>query len=49
MAGHQNTLRGFGFFEIVVDLTEEGMEHVDDIINIVFQVIFFLSSVTAKL
>lgn len=38
MAGHQNTLNGFGFFEIVVDLTQEGMEHVDDIVNIVFQV-----------
>lgn len=38
MAGHQNTLNGFGFFEIVVDLTQEGMEHVDDIVNIIFQV-----------
>ncbi|KAH8300473.1 hypothetical protein KR018_008259, partial [Drosophila ironensis] len=37
MAGHQNTLNGFGFFDIVVDLTQEGLAHVDDIIKIVFQ------------
>ncbi|XP_026833292.1 insulin-degrading enzyme isoform X2 [Drosophila erecta] len=37
MAGHQNTQNGFGFFDIVVDLTQEGLEHVDDIVRIVFQ------------
>lgn len=37
MAGHQNTQNGFGFFEIVVNLTQEGLEHVDDIVNIIFQ------------
>ncbi|KAH8371843.1 hypothetical protein KR093_009062, partial [Drosophila rubida] len=37
MAGHQNTQNGFGFFDIVVDLTQEGLEHVDDIVNIIFQ------------
>ncbi|KRK02280.1 insulin-degrading enzyme isoform X2 [Drosophila yakuba] len=37
MAGHQNTQNGFGFFDIVVDLTQEGLEHVDDIVKIVFQ------------
>ncbi|XP_036326734.1 insulin-degrading enzyme-like [Rhagoletis pomonella] len=42
MAGHQNTLNGFGFFEIVVDLTQEGMEHVDDIVNIIFQYLTML-------
>ncbi|XP_053953738.1 insulin-degrading enzyme isoform X2 [Anastrepha obliqua] len=42
MAGHQNTLNGFGFFEIVVDLTQDGMEHVDDIVNIIFQYLAML-------
>ncbi|KAH8339171.1 hypothetical protein KR074_006440, partial [Drosophila pseudoananassae] len=37
MAGHQNTQNGFGFFDIVVDLTQEGLEHVDDIVKIIFQ------------
>jgi len=37
MAGHQYTQNGFGFFDIVVDLTQEGLEHVDDIVKIVFQ------------
>uniref|UniRef100_A0A1A9ZU27 Insulin-degrading enzyme n=1 Tax=Glossina pallidipes TaxID=7398 RepID=A0A1A9ZU27_GLOPL len=37
LSGHQNTLKGFGFFEIYVDLTEEGLNHVDDIVNIIFQ------------
>ncbi|BFF98691.1 insulin-degrading enzyme [Drosophila madeirensis] len=37
MAGHQNTQNGFGFFDIVADLTQEGLEHVDDIVNIIFQ------------
>ncbi|KAH8419636.1 hypothetical protein KR222_011395, partial [Zaprionus bogoriensis] len=37
MAGHQNTQNGFGFFDIVVNLTQEGLEHVDDIVNIIFQ------------
>lgn len=42
MAGHQNTQNGFGFFEIVVDLTQEGLTHVDDIVNIVFQYLCML-------
>ncbi|KNC32106.1 Insulin-degrading enzyme [Lucilia cuprina] len=37
LAGHQNTLNGFGFFEISIDLTQEGINHVDDIVEIVFQ------------
>lgn len=40
LAGHQNTLNGFGFFEISIDLTQDGIDHVDDIIEIVFQVSF---------
>lgn len=37
LAGHQNILNGFGFFEIHITLTQEGADRVDDIINIVFQ------------
>ncbi|XP_017844031.1 insulin-degrading enzyme isoform X2 [Drosophila busckii] len=37
MAGHQSTHHGFGFFDIVVDLTQEGLEHVDDIVHLIFQ------------
>lgn len=42
IASHNNTARGFGFFEIVVDLTQDGIEHVDDIVHIVFQYIRML-------
>ncbi|XP_063837017.1 insulin-degrading enzyme [Ostrinia nubilalis] len=31
--------RGFGFFGVQVDLTEDGVEHIDDIITMVFQYI----------
>ncbi|KOB70370.1 Insulin-degrading enzyme, partial [Operophtera brumata] len=31
--------RGFGFFGVQVDLTEDGVEHIDDIITLVFQYI----------
>jgi len=48
MAGHQNTQNGFGFFEIVVDLTQEGLEHVDDIVNIIFQYLRMLRQEGAK-
>ncbi|XP_053988603.1 insulin-degrading enzyme [Hylaeus volcanicus] len=34
--------RGFNFFNVVVDLTEEGIEHVDDIILLTFQYINML-------
>uniref|UniRef100_A0A1I8Q5M0 Insulin-degrading enzyme n=1 Tax=Stomoxys calcitrans TaxID=35570 RepID=A0A1I8Q5M0_STOCA len=37
LAGHQNILNGFGFFEIHITLTQDGVDHVDDIIQIVFQ------------
>lgn len=40
VAGNKPTSRGFGFFGITVDLTEEGMKHVDDIIELIFQVRF---------
>lgn len=37
MAGESNGAKGFGFFGIHVDLTEEGIQHVDDIVTLVFQ------------
>lgn len=39
VAGARPTPRGFGFFTVAVDLTEEGMKHTDEIIKLVFQVI----------
>lgn len=38
MGGARTGARGFGFFGINVDLTEEGIEHVDDVVKLVFQV-----------
>lgn len=38
MAGHSTSARGFGFFDISVDLSKEGFENVDEIIKIIFQV-----------
>ncbi|XP_058980135.1 insulin-degrading enzyme-like isoform X1 [Musca domestica] len=45
LAGHQNILHGFGFFEIHITLTTEGANHVDDIINIVFQYLKMLREI----
>ncbi|XP_037939985.1 insulin-degrading enzyme isoform X2 [Teleopsis dalmanni] len=42
LAGCQNILNAFGFFDIVVNLTQEGMNHIDDVINIIFQYIQLL-------
>lgn len=42
MGGHSTSARGFGFFDVMVDLTEEGFDHVDDIIKLVFQYINML-------
>ncbi|EZA60071.1 insulin-degrading enzyme isoform X2 [Ooceraea biroi] len=41
-AGKRSGARGFSFFSVVVDLTEEGIEHVDDIITLTFQYIYML-------
>ncbi|XP_055383724.1 insulin-degrading enzyme-like isoform X1 [Condylostylus longicornis] len=41
-AGHSNISRGFGFFEISVDLTEEGFNNVDQIVHLIFQYIKLL-------
>lgn len=38
LAGHNTLARGFGFFDITVDLTQEGFENIDKIITIIFQV-----------
>uniref|UniRef100_A0A6A7G139 Insulin-degrading enzyme n=1 Tax=Hirondellea gigas TaxID=1518452 RepID=A0A6A7G139_9CRUS len=44
VGGQKNGARGFSFFCVNVDLTEEGIEHVDDITTAVFQYINLLSS-----
>ena len=38
MAGESSGAKGFAFFGINVDLTEDGIEHVDDIVTLAFQV-----------
>lgn len=38
MAGESSGAKGFSFFGINVDLTEDGIEHVDDIVTLAFQV-----------
>lgn len=38
LAGHTTSARGFGFFDITVDLTQEGLENVEEITKIIFQV-----------
>jgi insulysin len=43
VGGARTGSRGFGFFGINVDLTEEGIEHVDDIVKLVFQVSRYVS------
>ncbi|XP_060526171.1 insulin-degrading enzyme [Cylas formicarius] len=42
VGGVRTSSRGFSFFGISVDLTEEGMNHVDDIVKLVFQYINML-------
>ncbi|VEN56875.1 unnamed protein product [Callosobruchus maculatus] len=37
IAGDKPSPRGFGFFHVAVDLSEEGMNHIDDIVKIIFQ------------
>lgn len=38
VAGSRPSPRGFGFFGVAVDLTEEGMDHIDEIVQLIFQV-----------
>ncbi|XP_058795185.1 insulin-degrading enzyme isoform X2 [Phymastichus coffea] len=42
MTGKKSSARGFDFYSINVDLTEEGLLHVDDIITMTFQYINML-------
>ncbi|XP_013403642.1 insulin-degrading enzyme [Lingula anatina] len=42
VGGQSGGAKGFMFFHVSVDLTEEGIEHVDDIITLVFQYIKML-------
>lgn len=44
MAGHSTSARGFGFFDVSVDLSKEGFENVEEIIKIIFQYINMLKS-----
>nr|CAD7434187.1 unnamed protein product [Timema monikensis] len=44
VGGARTGSRGFGFFNINVDLTEEGIERVDDIVALVFDYIAMLRS-----
>ncbi|XP_013144046.1 PREDICTED: insulin-degrading enzyme [Papilio polytes] len=43
--GARTGARGFGFFGVHVDLTEDGLDHIDDIVNMVFQYISMLRKV----
>lgn len=38
VGGVRTGSKGFSFFGINVDLTEDGIEHIDDIVQLVFQV-----------
>ncbi|KAL3284944.1 hypothetical protein HHI36_019075 [Cryptolaemus montrouzieri] len=42
VAGLRPSPRGFGFFTVAVDLTEEGMDHTDEIVKLIFQYINML-------
>lgn len=42
VGGYSTIGRGFGFFEVMVDLTQDGFDHVDDIVKIIFQYINML-------
>lgn len=37
VGGYKSGAKGFAFFIVNVDLTEEGIEHVDDIVGFLFQ------------
>lgn len=37
VAGYKSTMRGTAFFGVTLDLTEEGLDHTNDIIKMVFQ------------
>lgn len=39
VSGKRSAARGFDFFTVYVDLTEEGIDRVDDIITLIYQYI----------
>lgn len=39
MGGYSATARGFGFFDVIMELTESGFENVNEIITLTFQFI----------
>ncbi|XP_067656756.1 insulin-degrading enzyme-like [Haliotis asinina] len=41
-AGRKNGARGFAFFYVKVDLTEDGLEHTEDLVTLVYQYIHLL-------
>lgn len=42
VSGKRRGAKGFSFFSILVDLTEEGIKHIEDIVQLVFQYINML-------
>ncbi|KAK3874449.1 hypothetical protein Pcinc_020613 [Petrolisthes cinctipes] len=44
VGGQKSGAKGFGFFVVNVDLTEEGIEHVEDIVSAVFQYLNLLKN-----
>lgn len=44
VSGKRSSARGFDFFSVYVDLTEEGIFHVDDIVTMTFQYINMLKN-----
>ncbi|CAH1784511.1 unnamed protein product [Owenia fusiformis] len=48
VGGSQSGAKGFEFFILNVDLTEEGIEHIDDIVTLVFQYFNLLRKEGAK-
>ncbi|XP_071641482.1 insulin-degrading enzyme-like isoform X1 [Temnothorax longispinosus] len=42
ISGRRLGARGFSFFSVVVDLTEEGIKHIEDIVQLMFQYINML-------
>ncbi|XP_022253443.1 insulin-degrading enzyme-like, partial [Limulus polyphemus] len=44
-AGYENKAKGFSFFVVSMELTEEGIEHTDDIVTLIFQYINMLKKV----
>lgn len=48
MGGYSTSARGWGFFEISVDLTEEGFENMNEVVKIIFQYVNMMKKSGAK-